>query len=107
MRERPTAPATVAVADLARHVGATVVVRGWLREVRSRPGRHALRVRDGTGVATCHLAAADVDAAAFARAGRLTRETVLEVAGVVRPPRGRGAATLAVRTLAVHAEPTA
>ncbi len=74
---------SVAIQDLPRHVGESVVLRGWLYNKRSSKGLHFLVLRDGTGIVQCVVTQEAVDADTWAVAERLTQESAFEVEGLV------------------------
>jgi asparaginyl-tRNA synthetase len=77
----------VRIAELRHHVGARVVVRGWVTHVRSS-GKVAFAViRDGTGVAQVVFVKTELPPEVWQRFGSLTIETSLAVAGAVRQER--------------------
>ena len=82
-----TAPASgaapvVAIADLARHVGARVTVRGWLYNKRSSGKLAFLVLRDGTGWAQSVVARQEVsDAAWEAARSRLAKDAIILLKG--------------------------
>jgi asparaginyl-tRNA synthetase len=97
----PEAPA-VTVAELGRHVGGSVVLRGWVTHVRSSGKVAFLVVRDGTGVVQGVVVKSAVPAEVWDAFARLTLETSVEVGGEVRADaRAPGGHELAVRALAV------
>lgn len=77
-------PQNVTIAALARHVGQTVRLQGWLYNLRSSGKLLFLILRDGTGLCQCVLEKSDATAAAFAAAEKLGQESSLEVIGTVR-----------------------
>jgi asparaginyl-tRNA synthetase len=81
MRE---APKRVAIADLGRHVGETVEIRGWLYNRRSSGKISFLIVRDGTGVVQGVMVRGEVSDAAWETYDVLTQESSLIVEGIVR-----------------------
>src|SRR5437868_5751860 len=83
-KESGSAPATVAIKDLAAHVGKEVTLRGWLYNKRSSKKLHFLEVRDGSGIAQCVVFVGDVTPELFAAADHLAQETSLEVVGLVK-----------------------
>jgi asparaginyl-tRNA synthetase len=92
---------TVRVAEVGRHVGEDVRLRGWLYNRRSKGKLHFLIVRDGSGLIQAVMFAGDVDPQTFARADRLGQESSLELVGTVRAdPRAPGGHELAVKALA-------
>ena len=74
----------VRVEELAKHVGETVTVRGWLYHRRSSGKLHFLEVRDGSGIVQCVVAKQNVTPEAFARADHVGQESSIEVVGVVK-----------------------
>ena len=74
----------VRVDELAKHVGETVTIRGWLYHRRSSGKLHFLEVRDGSGIVQCVVAKQNVTPEAFARADHIAQESSIEVDGVVK-----------------------
>ena len=74
----------VRVDELAKHVGETVTVRGWLYHRRSSGKLHFLEVRDGSGIVQCVVAMQNVTPETFARADHIGQESSIEVVGVVK-----------------------
>lgn len=72
------------VADIAKHEGQTVTLRGWLYNKRSSGKLHFLQVRDGTGTIQCVVFKGDVSPEVFELADRITQESSLIVTGTVR-----------------------
>src|ERR1044072_6465046 len=72
------------ISDLARHVGGTVTVRGWVATSRSSGKVAFLVVRDGTGYLQAVLARKEVPEAVWATFLSLTQETSVAVTGLVR-----------------------
>jgi len=70
--------------ELARHVGGTVTVRGWVSTTRSSGKIAFLVVRDGTGYLQAVLARKEVPEAVWAVFHSLTQETCVAVTGQVR-----------------------
>ncbi len=97
-------PPHVYVEDLHRHVGAAVVLKGWIYNKRSSGKVHFLEVRDGTGVVPCVVFVKDVPPALFEAAGKLAQETSLVVTGIVREdkrsPLGVEVGVTAIQVLA-------
>ncbi|MBM4243324.1 MAG: asparagine--tRNA ligase [Deltaproteobacteria bacterium] len=95
------APVTT-IAEIGRHAGAVVTLRGWLRGRRSSGKLVFLQVRDGTGTLQCTVFRPDVPAAVFEAASHLGQESSLSVTGEVRPdPRAPGGYEMAVRDVEV------
>jgi asparaginyl-tRNA synthetase len=94
--------------QLAAHVGQTVVLRGWLYNMRSSGKVCFLEVRDGFDIVQCVLAKADAGEEAFARTAALGQETSLTVTGkVTAHPRRPGVFELQVERVDVLAPPAA
>jgi asparaginyl-tRNA synthetase len=91
---------TVRVADVGRHVGEDVRLRGWLYNRRSKGKLHFLILRDGSGLIQAVMFAGDVDPETFQRADHLGQESSLEVVGTVKAdPRAPGGHELSVKAL--------
>lgn len=79
------------IAELGRHVGAAVTVRGWVSTTRSSGKIAFIVVRDGSGYLQAVLAKKEVAPEAWERFQALTQETSVAVTGVVRAePRAPG-----------------
>jgi asparaginyl-tRNA synthetase len=79
------------IAELSRHVGAAVTVRGWVSTTRSSGKIAFIVVRDGSGYLQVVLAKKEVPPDAWERFQALTQETSVAVTGVVRAePRAPG-----------------
>ncbi len=77
-------PPLRSIAALPRHVGESVLLRGWVY-ARNRKGRIAfLRLRDGSGLVQCVAVRGEVDDGIFDLLDRLPQESSVEVEGVVR-----------------------
>ena len=74
----------VRVEDLAKHVGETVTLRGWLYHRRSSGKLHFLEVRDGSGIVQCVVSKQNVTPEAFAEAGHTAQESSVEIVGSVK-----------------------
>ena len=77
-------PKGLSIAELDRHVGERVTVRGWLAQRRSSGKVRFVVVRDGSGYLQCVAGAQDVAPEAFELLGRLPLESSLAVTGTVR-----------------------
>ncbi|MGI5864119.1 MAG: asparagine--tRNA ligase [Myxococcales bacterium] len=98
----------VYVADIAKHEGKEVTLKGWLHNRSSKGKLHFLQVRDGTGTIQCVVFKGDVDEATFHEADHLPQETSLEVTGVVRADkRSPIGFELGVKAIRVVARPIA
>ena len=95
-------PRAVRIAELGRHVGQVVILRGWVTHVRSSGKVAFVVVRDGSGVVQGVVVKNAVAPEAWEAFGRLTLETAVEASGEVRADaRAPGGYELAVRGLAV------
>ena len=72
------------IADLSKHVGQTVELRGWVYNVRSSGKVKFLLLRDGTGIAQCIFFKGECSDEAFENFAKLTQESSLSVTGVVK-----------------------
>src|SRR6266508_6392885 len=72
------------ISELARHVGGTVTIRGWVATTRSSGKIAFLVMRDGTGYLQAVLAKKEVPEAVWATFLSLTHETSVAVTGLVR-----------------------
>src|SRR5215472_1978607 len=75
---------TIAVSDLARHVGETVTLCGWLYNKRSSGKLHFLELRDGSGIVQCVVFKGDVSPELFTLADHVQQVSSLEVVGTVK-----------------------
>jgi asparaginyl-tRNA synthetase len=100
------APA-VDIASLARHIGQTVTLRGWVYHLRSSGKVRFLVLRDGSGLAQGVLVKGNLPEEDFQQFERLTLESSLILAGLVRAePRAPGGYELEVtRVIPVHIAP--
>ena len=72
------------IAEIGKHEGQEVTIRGWLYNRRSSGKLHFLQVRDGTGIVQCVVFKGDVSEEVFARSDAATQESSVVVQGVVR-----------------------
>ncbi|MEZ4371647.1 MAG: asparagine--tRNA ligase [Polyangiaceae bacterium] len=88
----------VSVSDLGQHVGKTVHLRGWLKNMRSSKKLHFLELRDGSGTVQCVVFQGDVSPEVFTMAGGLTQESSLQILGEVREhPKQKGVYEIGVK----------
>ena len=73
----------VTISELAKHVGETVTVGGWVYNQRSSKSLYFTILRDGTGMCQCITAEADVNAEIWESCGKLTQESSLYITGKV------------------------
>ena len=92
----------VAIAQIGKHVGESVTIRGWLHNRRSSGKIHFLVVRDGTGFLQVVMGKNDVPEEIFKAADHLSQETSLVVTGTVREDkRAKGGYELTATALEV------
>ena len=84
------------------HAGQQVVLQGWVNRVRDFPGQYFVILRDRSGIAQITVEAGNP---AYALAGELRGEYVIEVTGTVRE-RGEGQRTDAYPTGGVEVIPS-
>ena len=92
----------VYIAELADHVGETVLLKGWVYQKRSGGKIRFLVLRDGTGILQCVAGAKDVPPEAFEAMDRVTAESSVAITGTVRKDdRAPGGFELGVTAFAV------
>ncbi|MBI4565803.1 MAG: asparagine--tRNA ligase [Planctomycetes bacterium] len=95
----------VAVADLKKHVGHEVTVKGWLYNRRAKGKIAFLILRDGTAHVQAVAVKSEMGEASFALCARLPQESSLIATGLVRADeRSPGGVELALRSLDVVGE---
>ncbi|HEX4228779.1 MAG TPA: asparagine--tRNA ligase [Bryobacteraceae bacterium] len=96
-------PAAIAIADAAKYAGKTVMIRGWLYNLR-RSGKIVFPIiRDGTGLMQCVAVKSNVLEEVFETLKSLTQESSLSVTGAVRAePRAPGGFELDVNDVHVY-----
>lgn len=98
----------VYVEKLGEHVGEQVVLKGWLRGLRSSGKLHFLTLRDGTGDVQCVMFKGDVAVDLFEKTAHLRQESALVVHGTVRAhPKHANEYEVALADVELVAEPTA
>ncbi len=96
-----SAAPVVDIASLARHIGQTVTLRGWVHHLRSSGKVRFLVLRDGSGVAQGVLVKGNLPEDDFQQFERLTLESSLILEGLVRAePRAPGGYELEVTRVA-------
>ena len=65
----------VRIEDLSKHVGETVILRGWLYNRRSSGKLHFLEVRDGSGIVQCVVFKGNVTPEVFQQADHILQES--------------------------------
>ncbi|MDH5235580.1 MAG: asparagine--tRNA ligase, partial [Gemmatimonadota bacterium] len=92
----------IRIADLPRHVGGTVTLRGWVTHTRSSGKVAFVVMRDGTGILQCVVVKTQVPPEVWERFQALTLETSLAVTGEVRADaRAPGGVELGVTDLEI------
>jgi asparaginyl-tRNA synthetase len=81
----PKAVPWVYVADIHKHDGQEVTLKGWLYAKRSSGKLHFLQVRDGTGTIQAVVFKGDVSPELFDAADKLPQEASIVVRGKVKP----------------------
>jgi asparaginyl-tRNA synthetase len=93
---------TVRIADLGRHVGTVVTVRGWVTHLRSSGKVAFVVLRDGSGILQNVVVKAGVAEESWLAFGRLSLETAVAVTGEVRADaRAPGGVELGVQRLEI------
>ncbi len=72
------------IADVAKHDGKEVTLKGWLAHKASKGKLHFLQVRDGTGTIQCVVFKGNVDEPTFFKADHIGQESSVEVTGLVK-----------------------
>lgn len=97
----------VSIKDLPSHVEETVVIRGWLYNLRSSGKIHFLQLRDGSGTVQGVMVKQEVSEDLFAEAKGLRLEASVEVTGTVRKDeRAPSGVELSVTDLRVFQNPS-
>lgn len=97
----------VSIKDLPSHVEETVVIRGWLYNLRSSGKIHFLQLRDGSGTVQGVMVKQEVSEDLFAEAKGLWLEASVEVTGTVRKDeRAPSGVELSVTDLRVFQNPS-
>ena len=92
----------VRIKDLARHVGETVTVHGWLYNKRTSGKLQFPIVRDGSGFLQCVVSKKEVSEESWSDSDRATQESTVRVTGkVVAEARAPGGVELHVQELAL------
>ena len=76
--------ARVYIDEIGKHVGAEVMLRGWLYNKRHSGKLYFVLVRDGTETIQCVAYRPDVGDEVFARCDEVTQESSVEVTGTVK-----------------------
>jgi asparaginyl-tRNA synthetase len=74
----------VYISDVAKHVGQTITIKGWLYNKRDKGRLQFLMLRDGTGLIQAVAFQKEISAEAFEAAVAVTQESSLIATGVVR-----------------------
>ncbi|NOT63996.1 MAG: asparagine--tRNA ligase [Acidobacteria bacterium] len=88
------------IAEIGKHIGAEVTLRGWLYNKRSSGKLGFLEIRDGSAMMQAIVSKKDVDEATWEASERATQESSVIVTGVPREhPKKPGVYELDVKTL--------
>ncbi len=91
------------IADLSKHVGQTVELKGWVYSKRSSGKIKFLLLRDGTGICQCVYFKGECEDASFEEFEKLTQETSVTLTGVVKEEkRSPGGYELSAKTLKIY-----
>ncbi len=71
------------VEALAKHVGSTVTLQGWLHNKRASKDLLFLELRDGSGIVQCVMSRREVEEPSWAAASQATQESALWLRGLV------------------------
>ena len=74
----------IRIENLRNHVGESVTCKGWLYNLRKSGKIRFLLLRDGTGLVQTVISKADVTEETFDACNTLTRESSLEITGLVK-----------------------
>ncbi|MEQ1895613.1 MAG: amino acid--tRNA ligase-related protein, partial [Planctomycetota bacterium] len=92
-----TAPVAT-IENLARHIGQTVTLRGWLHNKSSKGKLHFVQLRDGSGFVQCVVFQKSVPPELFEAVGKAGQESSLVLEGeVVADPRAPGGCEVQVK----------
>ncbi len=90
------------IAEIGKHIGAEVTLRGWLYNKRSSGKLGFLEIRDGSAMMQAIVSKKDVDEATWEASEKATQESSLIVTGVPREhPKKPGVYELDIKTLEV------
>lgn len=93
----------VRIADLARHVGQTVRVDGWLYNKRLTKNLQFLLVRDGSGLVQGVAVRSEAPAALLEVGEKVAQESSLSIEGTVRAePKAPGGHELTLTAATIH-----
>ncbi len=93
---------SVRIADLHRHVGEVVTVRGWVSHLRSSGKVAFVVVRDGTGLMQSVLVKSQVSEESWLAFGNLTNEASLVLVGEIKADaRAPGGYEMGVQSLSL------
>lgn len=98
---------TVLIKNLAKHIGETVQINGWLHNKSSKGKLHFLQIRDGSGIVQAVVFKNDITDDMFHSADKLPQETALTITGLVKKDeRSSLGVELQVTNLSVISIPT-
>ncbi|MCL1893217.1 MAG: asparagine--tRNA ligase [Holophagaceae bacterium] len=90
----------VDVCNLKKHIGETVGVRGWVRNVRTSKIRF-VELRDGTGFLQCVITNSDATPESYQLAATLTQECAVELSGTIQTHPKTGQPEMLVKSLTI------
>jgi asparaginyl-tRNA synthetase len=94
---------TTTVEQLARHVGKSVTLQGWVYSRTSKGKLHFVQLRDGTGTVQCVLFQKNVPPELFDAVGSAGQESSLSLTGLVKAdPRAPGGFEIEVQSGTLH-----
>ncbi len=98
-------PPYVRIAELSRHAGQSVRVRGWAVHLRSSGKVAFIVMRDGSGTLQCVLVKSSLPSEVWERFSHLSQETTIEVTGEARlDARAPGGVELGATDLLITGE---
>lgn len=90
------------IADLAKHVGETIELKGWAYQTRSSGKVKFLELRDGTGIVPCVFFKGECQEEALTTFDSLAQECSVKVTGIVRKhPKHENVFEVGAQTLEV------
>ncbi|MFN0085674.1 MAG: asparagine--tRNA ligase [Blastocatellia bacterium] len=90
------------IADISKHLGEEITIKGWLYNKRSSGKLGFLEIRDGSGLIQGVVSKKEVSEAAWENTEKVTQESSIIVTGVPREhPKKPGVYELDIRTLEI------
>ncbi|OGK17602.1 asparagine--tRNA ligase [Candidatus Roizmanbacteria bacterium RIFCSPHIGHO2_01_FULL_39_8] len=75
---------SVLIKEINEFIGKEVIIKGWVYNKRSSGKIHFLQIRDGSGFIQAIILKGEVSSESFAAAEKVTLESSVEMAGIVR-----------------------